>query len=81
VHSTVTYIYVVLIQLNDDADPRSEDQHFLLSSSRCLDPLVRKRKGTPKNASNQVIIREENVKIEKERKYRLSTKESYKSIP
>jgi hypothetical protein len=30
-----------------------------------LCPLVRKREGTPKNSSNQVIAKEEKVKIEK----------------
>jgi hypothetical protein len=57
------------LRLNANADPRSENQHALLSSSRCLDSLVRKRNGTPKNSTNQVIIKEDNIKIEEDRKY------------
>lgn len=67
VHSTVNCCsYAVFIHLNDDADPRSWRNLPLSSSSRCtsrLGPLVRKRKGTPRNSSNQVIIKEDKVQI------------------
>jgi hypothetical protein len=69
VNSTVN-CYVAFI--NNDAHPRSW-RKFLLSSSCCssrLGPLVRKRKDTPRNSSNQVIIKEETVQIENESQYK-----------
>lgn len=71
VHSTVNY-YVVFTRFNDDADPRSWS-NFLLSSTSRLGPLVHKRKGTPRNSSNQVIIPGENVQIQNDSQYNDTT--------